>query len=86
MPALAVKGSSKRERPSRSVAGQFATDEFAASIAGEPEDRWKSPEAGSTNFAFAWIEWSIVRKTSSPARSGLRRAMGDGAADRALPQ
>ena len=57
-PVLGVAGSSRRALPSASVAGQFATAEFAASIAGDPFTRWKSPAHGSRNAGSAWIESS----------------------------
>src|SRR5262245_12685737 len=57
-PVFRVAGSSTRAPPAASVAGQLATPELPASIAGEPARRWKSPAAPFTNRGSAWREWA----------------------------
>ena len=56
-PEFTVEGSSRRIPPSASVAGQFAIEELAQSMAGDPPRRRKSAWPGSTNSGFAWMEW-----------------------------
>src|SRR5689334_20054672 len=48
VPVSGVSGSSARGAPEASDGGHCGTPEFAASIAGEPSFKWKSPFTGST--------------------------------------
>ncbi len=53
MPELGVAASSTRGFPSTSVDGSPLTAESAASIAGDPALRWKSPPDWFTHKGFA---------------------------------
>src|SRR5436190_16584325 len=60
-PVLETAGASTRACPVASVEGQFGAPESAASMAGEPASREKSPPAAFTKFGLACRECASCR-------------------------